>query len=66
MHRLTESDLAVQATARAFADELIPFEVEAELHDGRLAPDVEAAHRGRAATWASRRRTSRSRTAGAG
>ena len=48
MHRLTESDLAVQATARAFADELIPFEVEAELHDGRLAPDVEAAHRARA------------------
>ena len=48
MHRLTESDLEVQATARAFADELIPFEVEAELHDGRLAPDVEAAHRVRA------------------
>ena len=40
MHRLTESDLEVQATARAFADELIPFEVEAELHDGRLAPAV--------------------------
>jgi len=48
VHRLTESDLEVQATARAFADELIPFEVEAELHDGRLAPDVEAAHRVRA------------------
>ena len=48
MHRLTESDLEVQATARAFADELIPFEVEAELHDGRLAPDVEAAQRVRA------------------
>jgi acyl-CoA dehydrogenase len=48
VHRLTESDLEVQATARAFADELIPFEVEAELHDGRLAPDVEAAHRSRA------------------
>jgi alkylation response protein AidB-like acyl-CoA dehydrogenase len=48
VHRLTESDLEVQATARAFADELIPFEVEAELHDGRLAPDVEAAHRARA------------------
>jgi alkylation response protein AidB-like acyl-CoA dehydrogenase len=48
VHRLTESDLEVQATARAFADELIPYEVEAELHDGRLAPDVEAAHRARA------------------
>jgi alkylation response protein AidB-like acyl-CoA dehydrogenase len=48
VHRLTESDLEIQATARAFADELVPFEVEAELHDGRLAPDVEAAHRVRA------------------
>jgi alkylation response protein AidB-like acyl-CoA dehydrogenase len=48
VHRLTESDLEVQATARAFADELVPYEVEAELHDGRLAPDVEAAHRARA------------------
>ncbi len=48
MHRLTESDLEVQAVARAFAEELIPHEVEAELHDGRLAPDVEAAHRTRA------------------
>jgi alkylation response protein AidB-like acyl-CoA dehydrogenase len=48
VHRLTESDLELQAVARGFAEELIPREVEAELHDGRLAPDVEAAHRARA------------------
>jgi alkylation response protein AidB-like acyl-CoA dehydrogenase len=48
MHRLTELDRELQATARAFADELIPHEVEAELHDGRLADDVETAHRARA------------------
>ena len=30
MYGLTEEDLQIQARARAFADELIPFEVTAE------------------------------------
>ncbi len=38
MHRLTEADREVQAAARTFADELIPFEVEAEMAGGELAP----------------------------
>jgi len=35
--------------ARKFADdELIPHEVEAELHDGKLPPDIKARHKARA------------------
>ena len=45
MHRLTEADREVQAAARTFADELIPYEVEAELAGGELAPEVAARHR---------------------
>ncbi len=41
---LSDEDRDVQARARTLADELIPFEVEAELHDGELPPDVVAAH----------------------
>ncbi len=48
MHGLTDADREVQGTARSFAEELVPFEVEAEMHEGRLAPEVEAAHRDRA------------------
>jgi acyl-CoA dehydrogenase len=48
MYGLTEEDLQIQARARAFADELIPFEVTAELNDGELPKDVTAAHAERA------------------
>ena len=48
MYGLSEADLTLQATARAFADELIPFEVEAELNDGELSPGVVDKQRERA------------------
>jgi acyl-CoA dehydrogenase len=48
MYGLTEEDLQIQARARGFADELIPFEDEAERADGELPPDVTAAHAKRA------------------
>jgi alkylation response protein AidB-like acyl-CoA dehydrogenase len=35
-HALSEADRDVQAAARAFVDELIPWEVEAEEHGGEL------------------------------
>ena len=48
MYGLTESDLDLQKRAAAFADELIPFEVTAELADGELPAGVTAAHAARA------------------
>lgn len=48
MYGLSEQDLQIQARARTFADELIPFEVTAELNDGELPKDVVAAHAARA------------------
>lgn len=48
MYGLTEHDLELQARARAFADELIPFEVEAELHEGRLPSGLAEKHHARA------------------
>jgi acyl-CoA dehydrogenase len=47
MYGLSAADEDIQARARAFADELIPFEVEAEL-EGGLTGDVAAAHKKRA------------------
>ena len=47
MYGLSAADEDIQARARAFADELIPFEVQAEL-EGGLAGDVAAAHKKRA------------------
>src|SRR6201986_1525939 len=44
MYGLSEEDLQIQARAREFADELIPFEDEAERADGQLPADVTAAH----------------------
>jgi acyl-CoA dehydrogenase len=41
---MTDEDRRIQADARTLADELIPYEVEAELNDGELPPDVEKAH----------------------
>jgi alkylation response protein AidB-like acyl-CoA dehydrogenase len=48
MYGLTEEDLQIQARARGFADELIPFEDEAERADGELPAGVAAAHAKRA------------------
>lgn len=48
MYGLSDEDRQIQARARAFADELIPFEVEAELNGGDLPKDVVAAHKARA------------------
>ncbi|MGH3365732.1 MAG: acyl-CoA dehydrogenase family protein [Nocardioidaceae bacterium] len=48
MYRLSEADLALQATARAFADELIPYEEQAEAAGGRLPDGVPEKHRRRA------------------
>jgi acyl-CoA dehydrogenase len=48
MYGLSDEDLQIQARARTFTDELIPFEVEAELSNGDLAKDVVAGHKARA------------------
>ena len=48
MYGLSEEDLLIQARAREFADELIPFEEEAERSGGELPADVHAAHAKRA------------------
>src|SRR5262245_54624474 len=37
---MTDQDRQIQAAARAFADELIPHEVEAEMNGGELPADV--------------------------
>jgi alkylation response protein AidB-like acyl-CoA dehydrogenase len=47
MYGLSAADEDIKARARAFADELIPLEVEAELSGG-LPDDVTAAHKKRA------------------
>jgi acyl-CoA dehydrogenase len=41
---MTEEDHDIQGRARAFADELIPFEVEAEMNGGELPPEVVEKH----------------------
>jgi acyl-CoA dehydrogenase len=48
MYGLSDEDLQIQARARTFADQLIPFEVTAEMNDGELPKDVVAAHAERA------------------
>ena len=48
MYGLSEEDLAIQARARGFADELIPFEGQAEAAGGELPADVTAGHAKRA------------------
>ena len=48
MYGLSDEDLAIQERARTFADELIPFEVTAEMDGGELPPDVTAGHAKRA------------------
>lgn len=48
MYGLSGQDRQLQRAARTFADELIPFEVTAELNGGSLPADVTAAHAARA------------------
>jgi acyl-CoA dehydrogenase len=48
MYGLSDEDKQIQARAREFADELIPFEVEAELNGGDLPKDIVAGHKARA------------------
>jgi alkylation response protein AidB-like acyl-CoA dehydrogenase len=48
MYGLSEADLAIQTRARGFADELIPFEEQAEAAGGELPADLTAGHAKRA------------------
>jgi acyl-CoA dehydrogenase len=48
MYGFSSEDLAIQARARDFADELIPFEEQAEASGGELPAEVTAAHAERA------------------
>jgi acyl-CoA dehydrogenase len=48
MYGLSDADVEIQQRARLFADEVIPYEVTAELSDGQLPGDVAAAHAARA------------------
>ncbi len=48
MYGLSDADRELQQRARAFADELIPHEVDAELAGGQLAPDLAAKQQQRA------------------
>ena len=45
---LSDQDLEIQQRARTLVDEIIPFEVEAEMNAGELKPDVREAHERRA------------------
>lgn len=45
---LTARERQLQHTARGFVDDLIPWEVEAEMNGGQLSPDVADEHRRRA------------------
>src|SRR5215813_7691240 len=48
MYGLTDSDLDIQKRAATFADELIPFEITAELHGGELPDGAAEQHAARA------------------
>jgi acyl-CoA dehydrogenase len=48
MYGLSDEDLTIQQRAATLADELIPYEVEAELNGGELPKDVSAGHAARA------------------
>ena len=65
MYGLSDEDLAIQARAATFAEELIPFEVDAELAGGELPPDVVAGHAGGPANWGWRPPTCPASSAGA-
>ena len=46
---LSDRELRLQKVTREFVDELIPWEVEAEMNRGELPPDIAKAHHERAA-----------------
>jgi acyl-CoA dehydrogenase len=48
MYGLSDTDREIQARAAAFADELIPCEVTAELNDGELDKEITSGHAARA------------------
>jgi acyl-CoA dehydrogenase len=48
VYQLSAEDLALQARARAFIDDLIPYEQHAEANGGHLPPEVDAKMRQRA------------------
>ena len=48
MYGLTATDLELQARARSLADDLIPYEVEAEMAGGHVPEEVAKGHRERA------------------
>src|ERR1700721_2349364 len=66
VYGLSDEDLALQARAATFAEELFPFEVEAEMADGELPPDVVAGHAKRARGRGRRPPTSPRNPAGEG
>ena len=39
---MSDEDRAIQDRARGFVDELIPYEVEAEMNAGEIDPEVQA------------------------
>src|SRR5204863_7426356 len=45
---MSEEDRAIQDRARGFVDELIPYEVEAEMNSGEIDPAVRAQQHDRA------------------
>jgi len=47
MYQLSSEDLEIQGRARAFVDEVIPYEEHAETHEGELPGDVVAAQKQR-------------------
>jgi alkylation response protein AidB-like acyl-CoA dehydrogenase len=50
MYQMTTEDLELQQSARAFVDDLIPYEAEAELNEGELPPEVAQTMKARAKT----------------
>ena len=48
MYGLTSEDLEIQARARAFVDEVIPHEVDAEMNSGELPAELTEHHQRRA------------------
>jgi len=48
MYQLSVEDLEIQSRARVLIDEVIPFEVEAEMNNGELAAEVKSRHHARA------------------
>jgi acyl-CoA dehydrogenase len=48
MYGLSDEDLRIQERARRYADEMIPFEVTAEMNHGELAKELVAEHAARA------------------